>query len=150
MSGALKRLKGDGKSIFIIRRRCQLFGRVMALIPIMRRTWTAVFLSYLLFLVVTGCSRRPATEHIKVVMKKYQIQPSVITVKSGDIVVLEVATLDVQHGLDIPDLGINAPVDPGKPTIVSFRAPGKGEYPVKCGIICGAHHDDMQAKLIVE
>ena len=83
-------------------------------------------------------------------MKKYQIQPAVIRVKSGDNIELEVSAVDVQHGLNIPDLGINTPVDPGKPTIVAFKAPAKGEYPVKCGIICGAHHDDMQAKLVVE
>lgn len=150
MSVALNRLQDDGKVILLFRRQPQLLGRSFHLIPTMRRIRTAAFLKCLFFLLFTGCSRHPATEHIKVVMKKYQIQPELIRVKSGDNVELEVSTMDVQHGLDIPDLGIHAPVDPGKPTIITFKARGKGEYPVKCGIICGAHHDDMQAKLIVE
>ena len=111
----------------------------------MKRTRTAKSLSCLFLLVLTGCSRRPATEHIKVVMKKYQIQPAAIRAKSGDNIELEVSALDVQHGLDTPDLGIRTPE---RPTIITFKAPGKGEYPVKCGIICGAHHDDMQARLV--
>jgi cytochrome c oxidase subunit II len=106
-----------------------------------------------LFLVasIPGCSRPPAaTEHIRVVMKKYEIQPAIIKVKSGDTVELEVSTLDVQHGLDIPQLNIKVPVPPGKPALITFKAPEKGEYQIRCGIICGPHHDDMQAKLVVE
>jgi heme/copper-type cytochrome/quinol oxidase subunit 2 len=38
----------------------------------------------------------------------------------------------------------------GQPTIVTLKNPAKGEYKVVCGIICGPHHDDMEAKLVVE
>ena len=90
------------------------------------------------------------TEHISVVMRKYSIEPAIIKVKSGMNVDLEVTTADVQHGFDVPQLGIKQPVQPGKPTHVKFKAPAKGEYQVICGIICGPHHDDMEAKLVVE
>ena len=90
------------------------------------------------------------TEHIPVVMRKYSIEPAIIKVKSGMNVDLEVTTADAQHGFDVPQLGIKQPVQPGKPTHVKFKAPAKGEYQVICGIICGPHHDDMQAKLVVE
>ncbi|HEV3037739.1 MAG TPA: cupredoxin domain-containing protein [Candidatus Angelobacter sp.] len=90
------------------------------------------------------------TEHISVVMKKYSIEPAVIRVKSGSNVDLLVTTADVQHGFDVPQLGIKESVQPGRPTHVKFKAPAKGEYGVTCGIICGPHHDDMQAKLVVE
>jgi heme/copper-type cytochrome/quinol oxidase subunit 2 len=99
-----------------------------------------------------GCRQRPSSpaERVKVVMKKYRIDPPVIRVKSGDTVELEVSTVDVQHGLDIPQLGIKEAVQPGKPAIITFIAPAKGEYQVTCGILCGPHHDDMQARLVVE
>jgi heme/copper-type cytochrome/quinol oxidase subunit 2 len=56
----------------------------------------------------------------------------------------------VQHGFDVPALGIKEPVQPGKTTVVSFVAPRKGEYKVLCGVICGPHHEDMLGKLVVQ
>jgi heme/copper-type cytochrome/quinol oxidase subunit 2 len=56
----------------------------------------------------------------------------------------------VQHGFDVPKLGIKEPIQPGKPASVILTAPAKGEYEIVCGIICGPHHDDMGGKLVVE
>ena len=109
-----------------------------------------VFLNLLLFFFIPGCSKPQPSQHIKVVMKKYSIQPEVIKVKTGEVVELEVSTLDVQHGFDIADLDIKEPVQFGKPAVFTFKAPAKGEYQITCGIICGPHHDDMKAKLVVE
>ncbi len=115
----------------------------------MNRNAFLVFVSFISL--VAGCQKKiPADEHIHVTMKKYTIEPSVIRVKSGDIVELEITTADVQHGLDIPDLGLKTPVQPGQITTLTFKAPAKGQYRVACGVICGPHHDDMVAKLLVE
>lgn len=114
---------------------------------------TALFLVALSALIgASGCRQKPAgsAHHIQVVMKKYTIEPAVIQVKSGQPIELDVTTADVQHGLDIPDLGIKETVQPGKTTTISFVAPAKGEYRVACGVICGPHHDDMTGKLVVE
>jgi len=100
---------------------------------------------------LAGCQRAaPPSEHINVVMKKYSVDPPVIRIKSGAVVELLVTTADVQHGFDIPKLGIKEPVQPGKTTSIILKAPAKGEYQIVCGIICGPHHDDMGGKLIVE
>lgn len=108
-----------------------------------------VLLSFLL--VAAGCQHKSTpAEHINVVMKKYTITPSEIRVKSGQPVELDVTTADVQHGFDVPALGIKEPVQPGKTTTISFTPSQKGEFEVQCGIICGPHHDDMTAKLVVE
>jgi len=112
-----------------------------------------IFLMFWGLGVLSGCKGSQETgprEHISVVMKKYSIEPAIIRIKSGSNVDLEVTTADVQHGFDVPQLGIKEPVQPGKPTHVKFKAPAKGEYQVTCGIICGPHHDDMEAKLVVE
>jgi hypothetical protein len=55
-----------------------------------------------------------------------------------------------QHGFDVPDMGIKEPVRSGQTAIITIKSPPKGEYKVVCGIICGPHHDDMVAKLVVE
>jgi cytochrome c oxidase subunit 2 len=104
-------------------------------------------------ILAVGCQNRPksaADAHIQVVMKKYTIEPAVIHVKAGQTTELEVSTSDVQHGFDVPALGIKEPVRSGQPAIVTLKNPPKGEYKVVCGIICGPHHDDMVAKLVVE
>ncbi|MGC2696981.1 MAG: cupredoxin domain-containing protein [Candidatus Angelobacter sp.] len=113
----------------------------------------ALLLILLCFLIsAAGCHKEnnPAAERIKIVMKKYSIDPPVIHVKAGQITELDVSTADVQHGFDVPQLGIKEPVRPGQPAIITLKSPAKGEYNVVCGIICGPHHDDMTAKLVVE
>jgi cytochrome c oxidase subunit 2 len=113
-----------------------------------------VFLSALsLTILGVGCrnqSKSAADQHIQVVMKKYTIEPSVIRIRAGQTTELEVSTADVQHGFDVPALGIKEPVRSGQPAIVTLKDPPRGEYKVVCGIICGPHHDDMVAKLVVE
>jgi cytochrome c oxidase subunit 2 len=98
-----------------------------------------------------GCRKPPIVDvRIPVSMKKYGITPAIILVKSGQRVELDVTTVDVQHGLDIPALSIKQPVQPGHTTTIYFTAPAKGEYAMACGVICGPHHDDMTGKLVVE
>ncbi len=106
-------------------------------------------LSFAIFAI--GCQKRPqADQRIQVVMRKYAIEPAIIHVKSGQITELEVSTADVQHGFDVPDLHIKEPVRSGQPAVITLNHPPKGEYKVECGIICGPHHEDMVAKLVVE
>jgi cytochrome c oxidase subunit 2 len=116
----------------------------------MNRIFTLIFLSFLL--ATAGCQNKgnSGAERIKVVMKKYSIEPGVIHVKAGQTTELEVSTADVQHGFDVPQLGIKEPVRPGSPAVITLKSPPKGEYKVVCGIICGPHHDDMTARLVVE
>jgi cytochrome c oxidase subunit 2 len=115
----------------------------------MNRTISLALLSFLFL--ASGCQKKSAPDrHVRVVMRKYSIEPSVIRAKPGERVELEVTTADVQHGLDIPDLGVKEPVQPGRATTITFTAPARGEYRVACGVICGLHHDDMVGKLVVE
>jgi cytochrome c oxidase subunit II len=116
----------------------------------MNKILSLIFLCFLLF--AAGCQKQgnSGAERIKVVMKKYSIEPAVIHVKAGQTTELEVSTADVQHGFDVPDLGIKEPVRPGSPAVITLKDPKKGQYNVVCGIICGPHHDDMAAKLVVD
>ena len=120
--------------------------------PVYMKTNFLLFLILLSFLFfAAGCHKSEGSgQHINVVMRKYTIEPAVIRVKSGQPVSLDVTTADVQHGFDVPDLGIKEAVQPGRTTTITFTPKAKGEYAVKCGVICGPHHDDMTAKLVVE
>ena len=102
-------------------------------------------------LFLSACSRR-ATEvtHVKVEMKKYEIIPGTIHLKRGSNVILDVNTLDVQHGFYVPDLKIKEPVQPGKPAAIPIPTDRAGDFKVVCGIICGPMHNDMTGDIVVE
>ncbi len=101
---------------------------------------------------LAGCSSFSGGEpvRIQVKMKKYTFDPPVIRVKQGDVVELEVSTLDVQHGFSVPALDIREPVPRGRTATVRFRAENRGEFKIQCSILCGPGHDGMQGTLIVE
>ncbi len=100
---------------------------------------------------LAGCNRQKAEAvHIQVTAHRYGFEPAVIHIKKGQDVVLEVSTSDVQHGFEVKELGIDEPIQPGKPALVSFKADKAGEYKIDCSIICGPGHDRMQSKIVVE
>lgn len=108
------------------------------------------------FLALAFCScekhRQPskAPIHVQVTMRRFEIEPNVIRVKQGENVVLDVSSKDVEHGFEVEDLGINEPIQPGKPAQISLDTSKKGEFLVDCSILCGPGHDDMTAKIVVE
>ena len=85
----------------------------------------------------------------QVIMKKWAIVPNRIEVPQGDQVELVVNSTDVEHGIEIPRLGIREPVQPGRPTIVRFKAKTPGSYPMKCSVLCGRGHDQMTGVIVV-
>ena len=102
-------------------------------------------------LLPAGCSQSPKqARRIDVTMKKYDIQPAEIRLKQGEPVEFHVTATDVQHGFDVPDLGIKQSVQPSHEAVFTFTPDRKGEFEVKCGILCGAGHDRMRAKVVVE
>lgn len=107
-----------------------------------------------LALAICSCARNPQPAetaiHLQVTMRKFQIDPSMIRVKQGENVVLDVSTKDVEHGFEVEDMGIDEPIQPGKPVEVPLDTSKKGEFRVACSIVCGAGHEDMTATIVVE
>ena len=100
-----------------------------------------------------GCSARSSPQNkrmLKVTMRKYAIEPSLIRAKQGEKLVLSVSSEDVQHGFEVEQLDINEPVQPGRPAEIAIDTRRRGEFKVRCSIICGPGHDRMQAKIVVE
>ena len=83
-------------------------------------------------------------------MRRFAIEPDVIRVKQGEDVVLVVSTKDVQHGFQIEDMGINEPIQPGKPANIHVDTSKNGEFRMACSIICGPGHNGMTGKIVVE
>ena len=115
-----------------------------------RKITALLFLAIGLILVGCNQQRDVGTIHIQVTAHRGGFEPAVIHIKKGQDVVLEVSTTDVQHGFEVKDLGIDEPIQPGKPALITVKAERAGEYKVDCSIICGPGHDRMQSKIVVE
>ena len=91
-----------------------------------------------------------AAHEIKMTAKKYEFDPSTITVKKGEHVKLVITALDKDHGIKIEAFGINQVLKKGDPTTVEFTADKAGEFPFECSKFCGFGHGKMKGKLIVQ
>jgi len=109
-----------------------------------------------LLLSMTGCGKTTPSysgppDFVRVVvMKKWAIVPDRIAVPQGARVEFDVSTADVEHGFNVPALGINQPIQPGKPARVRFLAQTPGVYPMRCSIACGRGHDQMTGEIVIE
>ena len=94
---------------------------------------------------------RPSSEvkEFKITAKQFQFEPSTIEVNKGDKVKLVVTSVDVPHGISIPEYGINERLDPGKPKTIEFTADKEGTFTTFCSVFCGSGHSTMKGKIIV-
>ncbi|MGH2360948.1 MAG: cupredoxin domain-containing protein [bacterium] len=105
----------------------------------------------LVLLALEGCSRfSEQPQRIDITARKYKFEPAEIRVKQGTLVELHITSLDVQHGFDIPEMGIKEPIPKGGTAVVRFKADKRGQFRIACSIVCGPGHDDMRGRLIVE
>ena len=88
-------------------------------------------------------------KEFKVEAKSWEFLPDTIEVKKGDKVRLLVTSLDVPHGLSIPEYGINERLDPGKTVTVEFTADKTGSFTAFCSVFCGAGHSKMGGQIVV-
>ena len=88
-------------------------------------------------------------KEFNLVAKKWSFEPAIVEVRKGDLIRLNINSVDVVHGFAIADFGINENLAPGKTTIVEFTADKTGEFTFFCSVYCGSGHNDMEGKLIV-
>ena len=82
---------------------------------------------------------------------QYGYSPSVIVVKKGERVRLELTSSDVTHGFGVAELKINVqiPAHAKEPAIYEFTPQVSGEFRVYCSVYCGTGHEEMHATLKV-
>lgn len=86
----------------------------------------------------------------KVTAKQWLFSPNIIKVKEGDYVQLKITSIDVTHGFNLLDFGIDETIKPGEETTINFLAEKKGIFEFFCSLPCGRGHGDMTGELIVE
>ena len=80
----------------------------------------------------------------------WKFAPNVIRVKQDENVALHLMGIEGNHGIAIPDLGINERMDQGSTKLVTIPTDKPGTYPFFCNVSCGPGHADMEGTLIIE
>ena len=116
----------------------------------------AVFLAVGAVVLMSGCRKKtptfegPPDTVRQIIMKKWEIVPGRVEVQQGARVELVVSSTDIEHGLAVPGLGINEPVQPEHPAVIRFLAQTPGTYPMRCSIACGRGHDQMTGEIVID
>lgn len=90
------------------------------------------------------------TQTFDITATQFTFDPSTITVKKGDTVVLNITSNDVPHGFSLPDFDVNETLSPGSTKTVEFVADQTGSFSFACSVVCGSGHSTMSGKLVVE
>jgi cytochrome c oxidase subunit 2 len=114
----------------------------------------------LTLMIVTGCKEKndvtgavvmdDGFKEFEIIAKQWEFIPSKITVNQGDKVRLKVTSTDVDHGVAIPQFGVNQVAPVGQTVSVEFTADKKGNFPLICSVYCGSGHMQHKGLLIVE
>lgn len=86
---------------------------------------------------------------IQITAKRYEYNPSTITLKKGVPDVLEFTSLDRLHGFNCPGLGIRTDIAPGKATTLRLVPQKAGTFPFHCDNFCGSGHEGMTGTIVV-
>jgi cytochrome c oxidase subunit II len=104
-------------------------------------------------LALTGTARAAGAQQPRVIeltAKRFEFSPSEVRLTKGEPVTLRIASGDVTHGLYMKPLGIDAQIERGKTTEVSFTPQVAGRFTAICDHFCGAGHGDMHMVFVVE
>ena len=82
--------------------------------------------------------------------KRFEFNPSAITVQRGDKVKLTITSIDAAHGFYLPDFNIDKKLEQNNPVVVEFVVDKSGEFEFRCNIPCGSGHGGMKGTLTVE
>src|SRR3989344_3376669 len=96
-----------------------------------------IFLFLIAFLILTSaCSREKPdvrafdgdVKEFRITARQFAFEPETIEITKGDRVRLIVTSVDVSHGLSIPEYGINERINPGQPVAIEFVAGKEGNF----------------------
>lgn len=80
---------------------------------------------------------------VELIAKRFTYEPSELTLKKGEPVVLVIRSQDVPHGLRIRDLNVEVRVGKGGTSEVSFTPEKVGDFIGHCWVFCGSGHGGM-------
>ena len=84
-----------------------------------------------------------------IIAKQWEFIPNEIVANQGDKVILDIKSVDVNHGFMLPDFGVSEFLPPDTQVTIAFIADKVGEFDFSCNVPCGSGHGRMTGKLIV-
>ncbi|HWE22985.1 MAG TPA: cupredoxin domain-containing protein [Myxococcales bacterium] len=86
---------------------------------------------------------------VQITARKFTYKPDVIELELGVPAVIELTSLDRDHGFAVPELGLRIDVEPGKTARVKVTPDKVGTFPFHCDIFCGSGHEEMAGRIVV-
>jgi len=86
---------------------------------------------------------------IRIAARRFEYTPSIVEVKAGEAVVLEVTVSDVVMGFNRPDLKLRTDLIPGQPARLRLPPQPVGELAFLCDVFCGSGHENMSGTIKV-
>ena len=90
-----------------------------------------------------------APKKIDVTAKRFEYQPSEITLKKGQPVVIVFKSMDVAHGIHFKELNLQAKIPKGGTAQLAFTPMQTGDFVGHCSTFCGSGHGGMAMTLHV-
>jgi cytochrome c oxidase subunit 2 len=91
----------------------------------------------------------PTVPVLRITAHKWSFTPDEIHLMVGQPVVLELVSLDVTHGFNVPDLGVRVDVEPGRSMRIPVRPERAGTFTFHCDVFCGNGHEEMSGRIVV-
>ncbi len=86
---------------------------------------------------------------IEIVAHRFAFEPSSITLKKGEPVVLVLKTSDVPHSVRFRDLNLEIKASKSGSGEVPYTPDKDGDFVGHCGVFCGAGHGSMEMTIHV-
>jgi cytochrome c oxidase subunit II len=81
---------------------------------------------------------------IEIHARRFEFDPSEITLKKGEPVTLRLISDDVTHSLVVRDLKINQEMKKDHPADITVTPASAGDFKGECGHFCGSGHGKMK------
>ncbi|TSC57118.1 MAG: cytochrome c oxidase subunit II [Candidatus Peregrinibacteria bacterium Greene0416_62] len=97
-------------------------------------------------------SKAPAASvrMVEITASNFAFTPSMITVKKGEEVTLNLIGESGIHGIGIPGFGISQRVDLGQTVSIAIPTDTAGTFDFKCNVPCGSGHKEMKGTIVIE
>ncbi|THF86483.1 cytochrome C oxidase subunit II [Deinococcus sp. KSM4-11] len=97
-----------------------------------------------------GLVRTDSGLELYIVARAFTFTPAVVRVPAGTPITLHVTSADVVHGFQVTGTTLNDEILPGHVSSFTVTFRQSGEQHVICNEYCGAGHQDMITRFIVE
>src|SRR5689334_17447329 len=101
-------------------------------------SWKKLLIAAAVTLLFSIQSSQPgqAPRRIKIMVARFSYTPDEIQLKKDEPVVLVLRSVDVTHGLAVPELNIKTEIKKGKETEIAITPKTAGQFVGKCAYFC--------------